>query len=292
MNNFESIDDYLSNRLSDQDMADFEKRAAADPSLKADLELQRQIINGVQAARKAELKAMLSNVPVGGSTGGAAFAGKIAATILGAGLVGSAIYFAATPSSSTQKQTRDLPAVTAPAEIKQESEIKQPAPAVEKKADDAAPEVKTPAMVQQNKNAATKTPAVKEPKPAPVVSNQPKINVVDPSEDMTGSREEEKSTVNSKKTDNASRIAVDTDDTNRKYNFHYRFSGSKLMLYGPFDKSLYEILEINGDQKSVFLFYKDKYYLLSDKQSSITPLEPISDAGLVKKLKQYRESNR
>ncbi len=60
------------------------------------------------------------------------------------------------------------------------------------------------------------------------------------------------------------------------------------MLYGPFDKSLYEILEIHGDSHAVFLWYKDNYYKLDEQQHNITRLEPITDATLVKKLKEYR----
>lgn len=60
------------------------------------------------------------------------------------------------------------------------------------------------------------------------------------------------------------------------------------MLFGTFDKGLYEILEINSDTHSVFMFYKDNYYLLDEKQAKITLLEPIKDKALVAKLKEYR----
>ncbi len=38
----------------------------------------------------------------------------------------------------------------------------------------------------------------------------------------------------------------------------------------------------------MFLFHKDSYYLLDEKQLKITRLEPIKDTTLIRKLKEYR----
>jgi hypothetical protein len=91
-----------------------------------------------------------------------------------------------------------------------------------------------------------------------------------------------------KSTGTVSHIAVETEASNAKYHFHYQFINSKLVLYGAFDKSLYEILEINGEHRTVFLFYKGSYYLLNEKESHVTPLEAIKDAALLRRLKEYR----
>lgn len=64
MSNSELIDDYLTNRLSEQDRKSFEQQMDSNPALKADVELQKEIINGLKAARAAELKAMLNKVPI------------------------------------------------------------------------------------------------------------------------------------------------------------------------------------------------------------------------------------
>jgi hypothetical protein len=74
----------------------------------------------------------------------------------------------------------------------------------------------------------------------------------------------------------------------KKHTFHYQFSEGKLLLYGPFDKNLYEILEIHGEGHAVFLFYRENYFLLDENQSAITKLEAIRDGELLRKLKQYR----
>ena len=64
MSNTELIDDYLTNKLSDTQREVFEQQLASDPTLKADVEFQRQIIDGLQKARAAELKSMLRNIPI------------------------------------------------------------------------------------------------------------------------------------------------------------------------------------------------------------------------------------
>jgi hypothetical protein len=284
MSKFESIVDFLSNRLSAQDRAAFEQEAASDPSLKADLELQKHIIEGVRNARRLELKSMLNSLPVGGSIGSGLTAAKIAGSVLTVAVIGTITYFVL-PEKKEDKNVQ-TPAVTM---------------APEKKAEITPEKIETFAPAKEN---ATSSPLATKPgtekittttKQAPSVAvsaeqkQQPKIEVVDPTEDMVDSKGKETATISAtRKSSTASRIAVDTDASNKRYNFHYQFSGSKLVLFGPFDKSLYEILEINGDQKSVFLFYKGDYYLLSDKQRAITPLEPIRDSVLIKKLKEYR----
>jgi hypothetical protein len=101
MTNIEQIEDYLTNRLGPQEKLTFEQQLASDPSLKADLELQKQIIEGVRNARRLELKAMLNQVPVAGSTS-AAPAGKILATAITAGIVTTMIYLYVHPDGKQE----------------------------------------------------------------------------------------------------------------------------------------------------------------------------------------------
>jgi hypothetical protein len=44
------------------------------------------------------------------------------------------------------------------------------------------------------------------------------------------------------------------------------------------------------EKRTVFLFYKEQYFLLQEADSQIRPLTPISDPALIKKLKEYRNS--
>jgi len=283
MNNFELIDDYLTNRLPEQDKVAFEKQVASDPSLKADLAMQKGILESVKKARAAELKAMLQKVPVGG--GGSASISlpimKMAAGVAGAALLIAALsyYFkdGHKGSPSMPSSLEDSIRKVDPSEFEPLEEPTAPVEVTEKKEEKKVEAVEK----ETSKKSLKKTPAQ---------ANQPKIDVVDPTKDMMMEETESTRVKNeSGKTGvTSSRIAVDVLNNNKKFSFHYQFAKGKLVLYGSFDKSLYEILEINGDNHAVFLFYKDQYFLLDEKEMKVTPLEPIKDAALVDKLKEYR----
>src|SRR5882757_1982503 len=105
MVNFEQIDDYLSNRLQEQDRKAFEQQLEGDPTLKEEVEFQRKVVEGVRTARMAELKTMLNNVPVsGGSTWGGA---KIAAAIVSAGIISTMVYLNMSDDTTPAETTKD-----------------------------------------------------------------------------------------------------------------------------------------------------------------------------------------
>lgn len=291
MSNFELIDDYLSNRLRGAEKEAFDKQLQNDPALKSEFDFQKQIIEGIRNARAKELKSMLNKVPVGGTTVSMDFSVvRMAAGLIAAGVVGAAIYFYITRGELPpfDKAASDLNKKTE--EIKKEAPIEQDKTQVAPDSNenpDANEE--TPAV----KEDASKTPAVKEIKKQSEEikpAEKPKLDVANPSDELSSNdlKKDELSSI--RRSDiTPSNIAVEMDSSNKKYDFHYQFVGSKLMLYGSFDKSLYEVLEINGDNHAVFLFYKEVYYLLNENQTKVTKLEPIKDAGLVSKLREYRK---
>lgn len=283
MTNFELIDDYLTNRLTESEKVVFEQQMASDPSLKADVELQKNILEGIKGARAAELKSMLNNVPIGSPVSVSFSALKIAAGIVGAGLLIGSIYYYMQPkglkegpnlSTSIQDSLQDNDSVESGKKI---IPLEEPA-----KEDD-----NTTIVTEPEKE---KVPVRKKEKAKPSAVNQPKIEVHDPTEEL--SSEDNKNEIvtpeNSKSAVTLSHIQVETDSSSKKYNFHYQFNNGKLQLFGPFDNSLYEILEINGDNHNVFLFYRENYYLLDEQQDEITKLPLIKDAALIKKLKEFR----
>src|SRR5687768_16764423 len=91
---FEMLDDYLANRLGEQEKSAFEQKLNTDPDLKSEYELQQQLINGIKKARVAELKAMMGKIPVpAGSSTGTAIGAKIALWAAVVGVVGTGLYF-------------------------------------------------------------------------------------------------------------------------------------------------------------------------------------------------------
>jgi hypothetical protein len=290
MSNFELIDDYLSNRLKGAEKEAFEKQLGNDPSLKSDLDFQKQIVEGIRTARATELKSMLSKVPVGGTEIAVDFSVvKMAASLIGAGVVGAAIYFYVTRGELPpfDKAATDFNKTTE--QPKQQEPAQQDVTNVQP---DSTAKI-APEVIDESKD--TKKDSKKEPtkkgKPEVKPADKPKLDVTNPTDELNNdSEKKEEPTANLRRSDIApSHVQVEMDSSNKKYDFHYQFVNNKLMLYGSFDKSLYEVLEINGDNHAVFLFYKDFYYLLDENEHKITKLEPIKDGALVSKLKEYRK---
>jgi len=274
MENFELIEKYLAGQLHGPAKEAFELQLQTDPSLQSDVALQQQIIQGIKQARVTELKTMLIQVPVTGlmHTGVSAIKIITGAITAGAIITGTIFYFKPVPKETA-------------------------APIVENEVP-AVPDAKTepdPIDPKEDKTStpASEAPKEKELKKKPLAfkkqkATRPKIEVVDPTGELAKESAHDQKVAKPQSVIVTSRIGVDINSSSSKYSFHYQFIQSKLILYGIFDNGLYEIIEVNGDTHSIFLYYKDNYYLLNEKQSSITPLTVIKDQELVKKLKEYR----
>lgn len=273
MTNFDKIDDYLAHRLQPAEQEAFEKALASDPALKEEVAFQERVVQAVRDARAADLKHMLQQLPLpsaGFSTG------QVAAGVVVAGLVATGLYF--------YMSDRDT---TMPAEPNAVPEVvTSPEPKSQPAEEPTSPETVAPAPAEkeEEKKKVTAKPSTKEVKPV----QKPDIQVVDPSVDLTESKEPATVATPAREELTVSKLEVLTTAANKKYTFHYQFTEGKLMLYGPFDKSLYEILEINGAGHAVFLYYRENYYLLDETKTEVTKLSAIRDSELLKKLKEYR----
>jgi hypothetical protein len=276
---FELLDDYLTNRLSEGEKVAFEQKLKADPDLLGELNFQKSLIKGIQQARISELKAVLNNTPVPPPSFGGAVVGKIVASAVVTGLVGTGLYyFFNQESSSTQTETTQ--SVITP----------------EEKQEDAASENVIVPSTEENNSASQETttePSAAEQK-SEGAETKPALDVYDPSaEDDAGEKDSQEGNTSIKEETGPNEanvsIPVDIDRENKKYTFHYQFTGDRLHLFGPFEKNLYEIMEFfSGDKRTVFLYYKDSYYLLKENNKQVEPLDPIEDPALLKKLREYR----
>jgi len=274
MENLELIEKYATGKLHGPEKEAFELQLKTDTSLQSDLALQQQIIEGIKTARIKALKTILNQVPVSGVMQSGISAVKVITGAITAGVIltGSLFYFRPWQKEVVSPAIEnELPAVT-------QTPKTEIAPADPKEDKPSSPASAPSIEAKKKATLAKKQPAV-----------HPKIDVVDPTDELTKepSREKEKLAV-PQSVIVTSRIGVDINSASSKYSFHYQFNQGKLILYGIFDNGLYEILEVNGDTHSIFLYYKENYYLLNEKQSAITPLTAIKDPELVKKLKEYR----
>jgi hypothetical protein len=278
---FELLDDYLSNRLTGEERGAFEKKLETDPELKQELKIQQDFVEGIRKARTDELKSMLNNIPIAPATGGqTSFLVKAGSWAVITGLVITGVYFYFSENSSTEVVKESTPIekpeinTVPPAEVEsEESKVAKPNEEPVKEAEKAA---------EKEVDETTATPS----------ATKPELKVYDPSkeesEEAVEKYEQEQLEIISKAFVTSS-IEVETENTNRKYTFHYVFRDGKLVLYGAFEKHLYEILEfISDDKRTVVLFYKANYYLLDINKSTPTVLTPIKDRKLLKKLNEYR----
>jgi hypothetical protein len=274
MENFELIEKYLAGQLHGQEKEAFELQLQTNTSLKSDVGLQQQIIEGIKKARITELKAMLSQVPVTGimHTGISAIKIITGAVTAGAIITGTIFYFKPGPKeTATPVVENEVPAVP---------DAKTEPDPIDPNDDKTSPPT---SEMTKEKELKKKPLALKNEK-----ATRPKIEVVDPTNELAKEPTHEPKHSKPQSVIVTSRIGVDINSSSSKYSFHYQFIQGKLVLYGIFDNGLYEIIEVNGDTHSIFLYYKDNYYLLNEKQSAITPLTIIKDEELVKKLKEYR----
>lgn len=274
----EMMDDYLSNRLNAEDNAAFEKQVQADPQLAQELGIQKGLVEGLKQARAVELKNMLNNIPVSPVSGGSSLLTKVGTWAVVAGLIVTGIYFYSTKEEETTSGTQiaeQTPEVKPETESGSETE---PEATTEEQEEPAKPVEKV------EKKKSNTQPAVTEPAPT-----KPDVFVPSNETDEATKQYERSEMENIKKAFVTSSIVVETDTMSKKYNFHYVFRDSKLILYGAFEENVYEILEFIGDEKrTVVLFYKSNYYLLDIAKAEPTKLSPIRDQKLLKMLKAHR----
>ena len=288
----ELLDQYVGNRLASQDRAAFEKKLSSDTSLQNEFNLQQRVVGQIREARIKELKTMFNSVPASAlEPTGASLVTQITVGVAIVGAIGAGIYFYSSNDDKLADQqvakqedvTSQTPQTTEP----QQDESAQESPATDQP---KSSESESVVPSDENKKNDAEIPQASDDAKAKEEAKGPApLDVFDPSEETEapGATPETKITESTPLT--KSSIVVETDSNNKKYNFHYQFKNGKLYLYGTFEKNLYEIMEFfSGNKRTVFLYYKDSYYLLNEENETIKPLAPINDPPLLKKLKDYR----
>ena len=300
---FELLDDYLTNRMTQDDRSAFEQKLQADPDLQHEYALQHRLIQGIKDARAAELKSMLNKVPVPSNNPGNSLVSKIILGTVASLMIAAAGYWyfsaednkVASPEAVTSNQERKVEESVA-AKPERETNTQQQQPAVVQKPNVEADKNQTSAGTEQSKPSLAKKP---DPLQAPGdkqaeqnAADGPVLDVFTPDteDNISGDAEVSADNQSLRRTANST-LMVETDRENKNYGFHYQFRDGKLFLFGPFEKNLYEIMEFFANEKrTVFLYYQDRYYLLEEADNKVRALEPISDPALLKKLKEYRSS--
>ena len=228
MTNSELIDNYLTNRLTDIERVAFEQQVASDLSLKADLDLQKNIVASIKNARAAELKSMLNNVSIGAPVSSGFTSLKIAAGVIGAGLLIGSLYYYYQPKGLTEVPNLST-SIQDSVQGNDSAESSQKLIPVEEPIKEETQQVVTEPKEE-------KAAEIKKNTSIPSEVNQPKIEVIDPTDEVSSEDNQSNivSSENAKSGVTASHIQVETDSSIKKYNFHYQFNDGKLQLFGPF----------------------------------------------------------
>ena len=284
MKHIDKVAAYFDNELSEAEKQDFLKELEANPELKSEFEFQQQVVEGIQAARKAELKAMMDNVPV--ASVGTSSTSIIYKAILGGAatiLVGTGIYWYYF-SSNTPAESVQEPVTIEYTDKEQVVEIDN--------SDVNLEDNKIESQQNAHSEADNKRSSKVENKP----SGTPKVNMPEmpdtddgfASKTLPEESLEVPKTVRNASVNLNSKIDVEVK-MKKKYDFHYQFASGKLVLYGDFDDSLFEVLELNvQDESTLYLFYKSNYYYLNDRSGEISELEAVKDEPLKEKLENLR----
>lgn len=286
------LDNYVANRMSAADKVAFEQQIQHDPQLQRELKIQQHVAEALRQARRAELKTMLGNVPVTGLPGQMSGLAKLAIGTLTAAVIGTVAYVVFKQDKTEVQQPVVTEAEVKPEESKgsttAEVKIEESDPTVSAE-ETATPSRKTKEPAKPDKTRKT------EPKKDETVAARPTIEAFNPSEGETSGTEKsaaESIVNNDNNTAVASmnnKIVAEVDKSNAKYKFHYFLKDNKVTLYGDFESSLYEIIEVfSNEKRTAFLFFKNNYYLMNEDNDKVKPLTPINDPVLLKKLREYR----
>lgn len=285
MKNNELINAYFDGELSEIEKESFIKQLDSDPNLKNEFDFQSQVIEGIKSARKAELKARLDAVSIGTSgTSGSSSWLKIAA-IGGIATIGALTYYSFNDSAQetiqvAPKQIEEPIDKLIVEEINENNEF-----------DNQASNSSEPIITSdESKSVINSKNQVKVHKPD---INKP--DLVEPLEIETSEDAEllPESGFAEEAPARLSNIAIEVDNSKKRYAFHYQIKDGKLYLFGDFDKGLYEILEFNSSEgKILYLYYKQAYYDLKESATDITALKEISEPALINNLESVRKEIR
>jgi hypothetical protein len=297
--NPESIEAYITNKMSAGDKAFFQNELAKDPLLNNEIDLQKDIIYSLKEHRKAQLKNRLNNIRVDMTPNYTGL--KVAASILLAGLISFGGYnYLSNTKKENQNTLTTNNIVTSPEKTAVTNNSKPEVTTENEKTTNTDIKGTVIASEQSGNNTIitrTRTTRTIISTKTTVESGNPAFNTPEVKD-----RYEEGDAI---KTDNNINMPKgDFGNTNgesaldnlqiekikdKNHNLFYQYYNNKLFLYGDFDSKPYEILELNTiKEKQLYLYFEDKYYGLNQNQIDITALSVIKNKETLSNLDLIR----
>lgn len=276
------IEAYFDKGLTEAEQQELLQELETNADLKAEFEFQREMIEGINAYRKQELINRLNNVKVV-SAGQSAWL-KGVGIITAAAIISGAAYWFNNQGSQSKPVTEIDQTIQEPAN--QQSEV-----------------VDIPAKNQEQGTTVQETVVEEKPAPKEEVNENnaqtnapvlPDIDVPEMSEPAGDNSSIDDANLNIPESIASADISIkSTADVeirlDKKFNFHYQVKNGDLILFGNFNDSPFEVIELKTTKGiCTFLYYKEYYYELKDDSEEIRPLVAIDNEALISELKKRR----
>ncbi|SFB77067.1 hypothetical protein SAMN05421780_101397 [Flexibacter flexilis DSM 6793] len=299
----EKIEAYLNDALSTTERKAFEQNMTTDSSLREEVSLQQDIIEGLKRERRAMLKARLSNVELPpleaadiAATGALAYWAK---WLGGAALLGGAI-FAAYYWSNNEPETSGVANQQPATTIVVEKPTAAVAPVISQEtAVTDADQVQhsnpqTPVAQSVNKQAIPSKNAdkAKTTTSLSAKAGQVAAPVIDGNDSDNGFEKTDNGA--NTPTGNIANESVKASPrpeviVEKSKDLSYQYFNNKLYLYGDFNSTPYELLELNSPSgRKMYIYFGNSFYALEESQNT-TPLHAVKDADLINNLNVLRK---
>ena len=294
MTNNERIEAYFNNELPESDKQQLLQDIDSDASLKSEFQFQENVIDGIKDYRKKELIARLDNIQIA-STGQSILLKTIGiAGIATVATVGTYMWL---------NRPEDQPVIN-----EEVNNIEQLAAQPAETRDVAVEEIAGNLIVEKEK---ANEEMVAEANNVPSDGSADRASSADtPDKDDSTvvpniliPEVEEPESGNSLNVDedlnapeamasSAIRLRTSTDveiKLSKKYDFHYQVKNGGLTLFGKFNDSPFEVIELKTNQGiNSYLYFEEHFYSLANVSDEIMPLRQIVNKALIKELEKRR----
>lgn len=286
VNYFRLIENYFEGSITDTEKGMLFKQLKSDPLLKAEFDLQSDVITGLKSERKLQLKKSLDAIDIPAAN---TFSlSPIQAALTTISLLTISIFglwwFAGqndnlwAPVEVVENQLIENELTT---NLERPAPVK---PAIEKKsiANNQKPTVT--AESTQSAPASTDFANATEPE-AMIFTNENNYSFIDSELPESKLNQFDEANINIDGN-------IEVNITAAKGNsFQYRYFNNKLYLYGNFNDSPYEILEVmNKKKRMMYLFYKEKVYFLKENTTETADLQELTNQALIEELIYIKET--
>jgi hypothetical protein len=294
MTNNERIEAYFRNELGETEQQHLLQDVKTDKSLNSDFKFQESVTDGIKAFRKKELIAKLDNIQIATTS-----QSLLLKTI---GIVGIATI---ATIGTYMWLNQDIGTIPTQPESNIEELVQEPTEGSSNNSnslaasanEDESSEKEDLASIEENSKEVAKleetiTPERNAPTTAETVAPTivvPEFNEPESGESMTD--EEDLSAPDAMSTSSV-KLSTRNDvevKLSKKYTFHYQIVDEALVLYGSFNESPFEVIELKTNEGiNSYLYFKENFYSLLTDSKEIRPLYQIENKELINELQKRR----